>query len=558
MEKLVKINYKNQIIKEFPKDTEVSVIAKEFQKDYMYDILIARVDNRFMELSDTISKDCDIDFYDRSSKIGNDVYDRSIQFVLVLAVKRLFGKNAEILIEHSMDKGIYCELPDIETNKKVVQQLEEEMKKIVAEDLIFTKMSVSRIDAISFFEKKKRFDKSESLRYISNTYINLYRLDDVYDYFYGEMAYSTKSINSFALTYIAGNGFVVSFPNATNPEVTLPYTHHQMLFDKFLDYTKWGRIINIKNITDLNKVTMVGRYNDLIQLAESHYDSQLALIADQIYEESDHVKLVLCAGASSSGKTTTASKLGLYLRSKGLRPHLISLDNYFKNRKDTPVLPNGELDLESLDAVDVNLFNKHLIQLLDGEKVLLPEYNFIKGEREYHNNWLKIEKNDVIVIEGLHCLNDELTLSIERRRKFKIYISPLTQINIDNHNRIHTTDIRKLRRIVRDNRHRGYNAGATLKHWEEIRKGEEKYIFPFQDDIDVVFNTALLYEIAVLKTYVEPLLYSVSEEDEMYYEAIRLINLLREVLPMPSEGVPRDSVLREFIGDIRYIQEWER
>lgn len=555
MEKLIKINYENQLAGEFPRDTEVSEIAAKFQEHYMYDILVARVNNEIVELSDKISKSCDITFYDRSSKLGNDVYDRSVQFILVLAVKRLFGQNTELFIEHSMDKGIYCQLSNAEVNTKIIQKLENEMKKIVSENLIFTKVSVSRIDAINYFQKRNQYDKSNALKYISNTYINLYKLDNIYDYFYGEMAYSTKAINSFALNYIAENGFVLSFPNVPNPEVTLPYTHHKMIFDKFLDYTNWGRIIGVKNAYDLNSIVTTGHCEELIGLAEAYYNSQLALTAHEIYERKENVRLILIAGPSSSGKTTTAKKLEVYLKSRGLHPHRISLDDYFKNRADTPVLADGNLDLESLGAVDVNLFNRHLTKLLEGEKVLLPEFNFIKGEREYKDNWLQLNKDDVIIIEGLHCLNDELTLSVERRNKFKIYLSPLTQLNVDNHNRIHTSDTRKLRRIIRDNKHRGYNASQTLKQWSEIRRGEEKYIFPFQDDADMVINSELIYELAVLKTYVEPLLFSVDETDEMYPEAIRLINLLRVLLPMPSEGIPSDSVLREFIGNSCFFKD---
>lgn len=548
MERLIKVNYKNQITEEVPKETSILDVAKTFQKNYNYDILAAKVDNEIAEMSDKITKNCMIDFFDRSTKVGNDIYARSAQFILILAVKRVFGKEREVFIEHSMDKGVYCEILSDNVNEKMIKVLEDEMKNIVKENLVFTKVSVSRIDAMDYFKKRKQSDKSNALRYISNTYINLYRLDNLYDYFYGEMAYSTKSIDSFSLTYIGGNGFALSYPTITNPEVTLPYVHHRMLFDKFLDYTVWGRTINVKNTYDLNKYISTGKSDDLIHLAEAHYDSQLTLAAEEIYKRKDKVKIILIAGPTSSGKTTTSKKLEVYLKSKGLHPHQISLDDYFKNRRDTPVLENGDLDLESLAAVDVNLFNRHLTKLLEGEKVLLPEYNFIKGEREYKKKWLQLEQNDVIIIEGLHCLNDSLTLSIDRKEKFKIYISPLTQLNIDNHNRIHTTDTRKLRRIIRDNKHRGFNAAQTLKQWEKITKGEEQYIFPYQDDADLIVNSALIYELGVLKTYAEPLLFSVAENDEMYPEALRLINFLRNLLPMPSEAVPQGSLLREFIG----------
>lgn len=321
-----------------------------------------------------------------------------------------------------------------------------------------------------------------------------------------------------------------------------------MLFDAFLDYTKLGEVVGISNASDLNEIVSTGKYNDVIQLSEAHYNSQLAKVADIIDSKRGKVKVILLAGPSSSGKTTTARKLSIYLQARGFRTHSISTDDYFLNRVDTPKNQNGDYDFESIRAVDVDLFNKQLVKLLDGEKVLLPEFNFVTGEREYKKNYLQLGENDLIVIEGLHALNDDLTIAIENRNKFKVYISPLTQINIDNHNRIHTTDTRRLRRIIRDNKYRGYNATDTLKSWSKILEGEQQYVFPYQDKADVIINSSLIYELGVLKTYAEPLLFSVNEDDENYPEAIRLINFLRNFLPIPSDDIPMESVLREFIG----------
>ncbi|MDD3341862.1 MAG: nucleoside kinase [Bacilli bacterium] len=548
MKKMIRLNYKNKVIKEYETDTPILEVVKDFQKYYNYDIVAVKADNEIMELSDVVTKDCMIDFFDRSTKVGNNIYARSLQFMIVLAVKRVMGYDTEIMIEHSMDKGVYCEILDSDFDKPVLNKIEEEMHRIVKEDLIFTKLSVARIDAMNYYKRKKQTDKVSALKYISNTYVNLYRLDDIYDYFYGEMAYSTKAINDFDLTYIKDNGFVLSYPDLYNPECTLEYKHHNMVFNTFLDYTKWGKMIGIENAADLNQIISRGEYETLIHLAEAYYNNQLSHAAAKIYDNKENIKMVLIAGPSSSGKTTTAKKLEIYLRSRGLNTYQISVDDYFVNKIDTPLDENGNLDLESLRAVDVQLFNQHLTKLLDGEKVLLPQYNFITGEREYHKKWVQLKKDDVIIIEGLHGLNEELTLSVERRNKFKIYISPLTQLNIDNHNRIHTSDTRRLRRIVRDSKHRGYSAAETLKQWDKISMGEEKYIFPYQDDADMVINSALVYELGVLKTYVEPLLFSVEEDDEMYPEALRLINLLRNLLSIPSDTIAPDSVLREFIG----------
>ncbi len=548
MSRSIKVNFRNIITMDFLEGTTFKEIGEKFQGYFEYPILVANVDNSIVDLSDKLTKKCNIDFYDRSSLVGNHIYRKSLQFMLVLAIKRLFGQDAEVLIEHSVSKGVYCELVDIKITKSVLKNIETEMKKIVSEDLIFNKISASRIDSIKYFKKKKWLDKVKVLKYISNTYINLYRIDDVYDYYYSEMVPSTRYLEEFALNYINESGFVMCYPDIFNPECVLPYKHHELLFNKFLDYTNWGRKIEISNAADLNEIVSLGKYSDLIRLSEAYYNSQISKIADKIYENSKNIKVVLIAGPSSSGKTTTSKKLEVYLRSKGLVPHQISIDDYFINREDTPRDENGELDFESIDALDIDLFNKQLFSLLDGEKVLLPQYNFVLGKREYKNKWLKLGENDIIIIEGLHALNDVMTMSIESKNKFKIYISPLTQLNIDNHNYIRTTDTRKLRRIIRDNKYRGHSASDTLKMWSKIKRGEEKYIFPYQDNVDEIINSALVYEIGVLKTYAEPLLFSVAEDDPMYPEALRLINFLRNFLPIPSDDVPSDSILREFIG----------
>lgn len=548
MDRMVKINYKDKVTKEFPAGTTLDEIKHSFQKYYNYPILVAKVDNHIDNLSKVIERRCELDFFDRSSVVGNSVYASSVQFILILAVRRLYGKDVDVKIEHSIDKGIYCELYNHKLDKVILSNIEKEMQNIVKEDLSFMRVSVDRIEAMKFFKQEKQLDKVNVLKYISNTYVNLYRLDDAYDYFFTELASSTGDIDSFKLTYIKDDGFVLSYPNIYNPECTLDYVHHKQVFDKFLDYTEWGQKIGISNAADLNKLVSVGKYNEVIRLAEANFENQLATVSAMINDNRKNVKVVLLAGPSSSGKTTTSKKLAVYLQTYGFKTHSISIDDYFLERKDTPKLKNGELDFESLRAIDLDLFNRQLTKLLDGEKVLLPQYNFVLGKKEYKDKWLQLGENDIVVIEGLHALNDELTMAIDRKNKFKIYISPLTQLNIDNHSRIHTSDTRRIRRIIRDNKTRGHLAAETLNMWKNISEGESKYIFPFQDEADTVINTALVYEIGVLKTYVEPLLFSVEESDPAYPEAIRLINFLRNFLPIPSDEVPKDSILREFIG----------
>lgn len=548
MEKKISVNFKDTEVKEFDSGVTLYEISKYFNQYYNYPILIGTVDNDIAELSDKLTRSCTINFYDRSSEVGNSIYSRTTQFLLVLAVKELFGSNVDVTIEHSIDKGYYCEIEGIDIDKPDICDLENKMHELVKEDIVINRVSVSRLDAIKYFEKKNMIDKVKVLKYISNTYINLYNAKGIYDYFYGKLAHSTGQIDEFKLTYIKGNGFVLSYPTYYNPECTLDYVHHEMLFDKFLDYTNWGRKVGISNAYDLNNTVSRGESGNVIRLAEAYYDNQIAAISEKI-AANNNIKLVLIAGPSSSGKTTSCKKLAVSLESKGLKPHQISMDDYFFDRDKTPRLENGELDTESINAIDITLFNKHLMKLLNGEKVEIPTYNFVLGKREYNGNYLQIGKSDIILIEGLHCLNEDLTMAIDRSLKFKIYISPLTQLNIDKHNRIHTSDTRKLRRIVRDNKFRGNGASETLRKWSDIRDGEEKYIFPYQDDADCMLNSALVYEIGVLKTYAEPLLFNVEENDPAYPEALRLINFLRNFLPIPSEDVPNDSVIREFIGN---------
>lgn len=547
MQKMIKVECKN-LIKEYPENTPLSEVANSFQNSYNFPILVAKVDNVIEELTYNISKKCNIDFYDRSSTFGHTVYSHGVHFLMIVAMKKILGNDAEVIIQHSIDKGVYCEILNKEINKEIIKQIESKMYELVEQDYNFIKLSVSRKDAMEFFRKKKQFDKVNVFKYISNTYINLYRLDEYYDYFFSEMPYSTKVLDEFKLTYIKDNGFVLSYPSIHNPKYTDDYSHHKKIFDAFLDYTNMGKTIGISNAADLNGIVSLGKYNDVIQLAEANYNSQLAKAADIIYNKKNKVKIILLAGPSSSGKTTTAKKLEVYLKARGFKTHSISTDDYFLNRVDTPKKPNGDYDFESLRAVDTDLFNKHLLKLLAGEKVLMPEYNFVLGEREYKGRTLQLSSDDIVIIEGIHALNPELTMAIANDNKFKIYISPLTQLNIDNHNRIHTSDTRRLRRIIRDNKYRGWNAADTLRNWKNILEGEEEYVFPYQNEADMIINSALIYELGVLKTYAEPLLFSVDEDDEVYPEAIRLINFLRNFLPIPSDDVPRESVLREFIG----------
>ena len=548
MDKKYKVSFRGSKPIEFEEGTTYKEISECFKDSFDYDILVARADNTLIDLSETLKKDCDIDFFDRSSNIGNSVYRRSVRFILVLAIKNLLGDEADVIIGNNIDNETYFFVQNVEMNEEIVAKIYEEMKRIVEQDYLFTKLSVFRMDAIKYFKKKKSMDKVNVLKYISNTYVNLYRINDLYDYYYDRLAYSTKSINSFNLAYVGQGVIAMTIPKVVNPNGSLKYIHHEKMFDEYKDYMTWLWHIGVTTASDLNKTVSQANEVSIINLAEAHYNSQLTRIADEIYESKKNVKIVLLAGPSSSGKTTTARKLDIYLRSKGFITHPIELDNYFTDIDKRALDENGKPDFESIRAIDVDLFNKNLGDLLEGKKVNLPTFNFVTGKREYNKNTLQLGEKDIIIIEGLHALNEELTKNIPKQKKYKIYISPLTQINIDKHSYIEPDVVRKLRRIVRDSKTRGFGARETLRMWPNIENGEEENILRFQDSADKVINSSLVYEIGVLKTYVEPLLFNVEEGDPEYADALALINFLRNFLTIPSDDVPADSVLREFIG----------
>ena len=547
-EKKVKVTYNKLEVKEFPIGTSLKQISKSFQNYFDYEILVAKVDNDITELGDVVTKKCNVNFFDRSSYLGYSAYTTGALFMMIVAVRRLLGEDVHVIVEHSLDKGVFCSITNMKLDESLINDIESEMRRLNREDHLFKKISVSRADAIKYFKKKNRMHKVGVLKYISNTYINLYKLDDVYEYFYTKLPYSTRQINDFKITLVEDKGFVLSCPTMLNPECTLDYVHHKSVFESFQECGALGKKLGICNISDLNREVSNAKISELVRLSEAHYNRQLFDISAEIYENRKQIKLVLLAGPSSSGKTTSAKKIQTYLTSRGMNVIQLSTDDYFLNKEDRPVNEKGECDFESLYCVDLDLFNKQLMQLMDGKKVEIPSYNFLTGKREYNKNYVQLGEDDIIIVEGIHALNDMLTMSIDRKQKYKIYICPLVQINIDNHSHIHTSDLRKLRRIIRDSRTRGLGAADTLSLWGNIQRGEQQNIYPFQDEVDVVINSSLIYEVGVLKTYAEPLLFCVDEDNPVYPEALRLINFLRNVLPIPSDDIPQDSVLREFIG----------
>lgn len=524
-------------------------ISKQVQDDFKYEIIGAKFNNQMADLSKCVTESGEVEFYDISSNVGNRIYSRSLEFLIIAAAKRVLPKGADVLINYSVYNGLYCEVSFEKVSKKQILEIEKAMHDIARENKRFIRNVVSRFDAIKYFKRNGQLDKVNNLSYVGNSTVNLHKLGNIYDYFFGPLVYSTGQLDKFSLTVLDSSSFVVSYPSLTNPSVVSPYVHHEKLFEKYKEYAKWGRLINIDMVSDLNELGARGKYDDAIRLFETYYEAQLTHAADSIYKRRKKIKVVLLSGPSSSGKTTSTKKLSLYLRAKGLRPHQISLDDYFVDREKTPLDENGEYDYANIKATDVSLFNTHIKKLLNGEKVSLPRYDFVLGKKVFDGKVLQLMDNDILLIEGIHTLNDELTKYIDRDSKYKILIMPIMQMKIDNHNRVRTNDVRKLRRIVRDSRYRGTGAEATLKIWHNVVKEANENIFPYQDDVDFVINSALSYEIGVLRIFAEPLLYGIKPNSPVYPEALRLINLLRQFLPISSESVPKDSILREFIGE---------
>lgn len=528
----------------YPRDITLEDISKDFQKNYLETIIMAEVNGRPCELNYKVTDDVTVDFFDLTSPTGNRVYESGLIFVLEKACLNML--NSEIEVKYSIDKGIY-----IKTYKKITKEdldkVSREMKEIVKRNLPIQKNLVNRLEAIEYYKSTKSYDKVNVLKYSVNTNVNLYRLMDIYNYFFSYLPVSTGALKEFKLTYIDQNSFVLRYPNIYYLNKIPVYKHHDKLFNEFKKYDEWSEKLGIENVSSLNNKVTKGNVDDIVLLSENIQNNSLFKISETIYNNKK-LKLILLAGPSSSGKTTTSKKLELFLKGFGLNPIAISIDNYFVDRDKTPILPDGSYDFESLNSINVELFNRNLKDLLDGKEVTLPVYNFITGKSELSDESIKLGEKEILIVEGLHALNEELTYSIDRKNKYKIYLCPLTVLSLDNHNRIRTTDNRLLRRIVRDNRTRGYSASDTLSTWGKVREGEEKYVFPFQDEADVIFNTSLIYELGVLKTYAEPLLYSVEENDPMYKEAVRLLNLLKNILPISNDYIPVDSIVREFIG----------
>lgn len=549
----------------------LEAVADRFKDYYEDDIILGIVNGRLRELNKKIKSDCELSFVTTADRDGRRTYRRSVVLLLQRAIYDVYGSMTQLHVMHSLGEGYYCQLEKAvecadsqqekynedtdlqgsrENSEKSVTEHDIDrivcsMYSFVEKDLPITKHSAKTQYAEQLFKEKGLHDKERLLHYRRSSRVNLYELDGVVDYFYGFMAPSTGMLKYFDIVPYE-NGFVLLFPGANSRSVE-PLVTSNKLFHTLDDSREWSKMLGIGTIGSLNDAIAAGRGQEIMLLQEALMEQKIGNLAAQIASD-DKKKFVMIAGPSSSGKTSFANRLSIQLIAKGRKPHPLSLDDYYVDRELCPKHPDGSFDFECLESIDVKLFNEDMNRLLKGEAVDMPSFNFKTGKREYRGRKLMLGADDILVIEGIHGLNDRLSQLIPPEHKFKIYISALTQLNIDEHNPLSTTDERLIRRIVRDARTRGTNAMETIAMWPSVRKGERENIFPFQEQADVMFNSALVYELAVLKVYAEPLLFGIERDCPEYLEAKRLLKLLDYFLPMPADGIPNNSLLREFVG----------
>lgn len=530
----------------------IEEVYRRYEQELPYRILAAKVDNEFEDLTYILTKECRVELLDMRTQAANLIYQYSLSLIFLKAVHDCLG-SVPVEMQNSLNKGIYTE---IRMEKPVtltqIHHIEKRMEQIVREDIPFVKEIVSRDEALEIFEREGRPEKQRLLNESLNLkHVKFYSLDGFRDFFYGLMVPSTGYIEHFELRKYR-RGVLLRFPHTTDPSKIPEYVDEKKLYRAFSEQTRWDKLLGVNYVPDLNDKIQNGQYLELIQLSEALHEKKIAEIADMIKKQQK--RIVLIAGPSSSGKTTFARRLCVQLKVNGLDPVYMGTDDYFVEREDTPLDEYGEKDFENLQALDIDLFNRNMNGLLAGEKVDLPTFDFMSGHKVFGKRIMSIRRNQPVVIEGIHALNEKLTPYIPKEEKFKIYISPLTQLNIDAHNRIPTTDERMLRRMVRDNLYRGHNAQSTIASWPKVRAGEDKNIFPYSGEADVLFNSYHVYEIAVLKKYAEPLLREITPEEAEYAEAVRMLRFLQFFDTIEDDGIiVNNSIIREFIGGSIFV-----
>lgn len=538
--------------KQYPQGTAFSVLAEEYQPKYKDDIVLVLLNNRLREINKKLDCDGELKFVTTGDKAGRKAYRRSVTLLMQRGVYNLAkedGKEVSVRVEHSISQGYYCELfgrdGKIIPDHAYLLRLKMRMMDMVDAKRPIKKRSIHTDEAVALFRELGMYDKERLFHYRRSSRVNIYSIGNYMDYFYGYMLPHTGYLKYFDLE-LYEEGFVVLFPDK-NTKITAEFQPSHKLFHVLKESSEWGEKLDIATIGALNDAIAQGRIQDVILVAEALMERKIGKLAEEIADQPDK-KFVMIAGPSSSGKTTFSHRLSIQMMAQGLKPHPIALDDYYVNREDTPKEEDGSYNFECLEALDIELFNRDMSALLAGEEIELPTYNFRTGKREYKGKFKKLGKNDILVLEGIHGLNDKLSYSLPKSSKLKIYISALTQLNIDEHNNLPTTDGRLIRRIVRDARTRNITAKQTIAMWDSVRRGEEHYIFPFQDSADIMFNSALIYELAVLKQYAEPLLFEIDKDCPEYTEAKRLLKFLDYFLPVPGEDIGKNSILREFIG----------
>lgn len=536
-------------VMEYPKGTPYLEIAKDNQGAYPHDIILAFVNGKLQELHKRLKTDSELRFVTTGTEIGNLTYKRGISFLLVKAIYDVIGheKIQKVMAQFSVSRGYYFTIAgNVNLDEELLGNIEARMHELAEMNLPIMKQKIHTDEAIQRFQQYGMYDKEKLFHYRRVSAVNVYSINEFEDYYYGYMVPSTGYLKYFKL-YLYDEGLVVQMPVTENPIEVPEFKPSKKLFQVLKESTTEGGRMGIETVADLNGVVVYHDPQELILVQEALQEKKIAQIANQIAGQPEK-KFVLIAGPSSSGKTTFSHRLAIQLRVNGLVPHALAVDNYFVDREFAPRDKDGKLDFESIDCVDMKKLNEDLEALLAGKRVEIPRFNFKTGKREFKGDFMEIGENDILLLEGIHCLNDRLTYGLPREHKFKIYISALTQLNVDEHNRISSTDGRLLRRMVRDARTRGASAKQTIAMWDSVRRGEEKNIFPYQEEADVMFNSALLYELAVLKPYVEPLLFGIEKDCEEYVEAKRLLKFLDYFVGMGNADIPANSLLREFIG----------
>ena len=537
-------------IRQYDKGTTFENIVKEFQEQYNNSIVLIFFNGKMRELNKRLERDGVISFITTGDSAGHNSYVRTVQMMLVKAVRDVLkehGNSVHVKIEFALGNAFYCSVHDgVRVTDEFALKVENEMKRLRDKNVPIVKKTYPIDDAIELFKRQGMRDKERLFHYRRGSTINVYSMEGFYDYFYGYMLPSAGYVNLFKVKAYNG-GLLLILPRQENPFELEEFEEQQSLFEQLYLSTKWGDLVNITTVGDLNDAICEGSISDMILVQEALQERRIGEIAAQIFQKRD-TKIVLVAGPSSSGKTTFAHRLAIQLRSFGLRPHIISMDDYFVNREQTPIDIDGNYNYEVFEAVDIDLFNDNMLDLLDGEKVEMPQFDFKAGKRVYKGRFLQLEKEDILIIEGIHGLNPRASEELPQENIFKIYISCMTSLNIDEHNRIPSTDARLLRRMVRDARTRGNSAQHTFELWPKVRAGEDMNIFPYQDDADAVFNSVLIYELAVIKQFAEPLLFNVRQNEPAYYEAKRLLKFLEYFVGVDTASVPTNSLLREFVG----------